>query len=153
MRPYSSGLSPWLAISSGGSFFGPVEGPQDWVYSMVGEDIPWFLIHFEHQVEKLQATIYDATSGKVVHPVFNKGIDEEYLPRNSTSTGFFAFGWDGSRIHSNGYNGKGYTKDLTKPLPDGEYVVEIKALKANGDEGNPDHWETWTSPVIAIDRP
>jgi hypothetical protein len=120
---------------------------------MVGEDIPYFLIHFEHQVEKLQATIYHAGSGAPVHPVFNKGIDEEYLPRNSTATGFFAFGWDGSRIHSNGYNGKGYTKDLTKRLPDGEYVVEIKALKANGDAGNPDHWETWTSPVIAIDRP
>jgi len=120
---------------------------------MVGEDIPWFLIHFEHHVEKLQATIMDAKSGKPVHPVFNKGIDEEYLPRNSTSTSFFAFGWDGSRIHSNGYNGKGYTKDLTKPLPDGEYMIEIKALKANGDAGNPAHWETWMSPVIAIERP
>ena len=120
---------------------------------MVGEDIPYFLIHFEHQVEKLQATILNASTMTPVHPVFNKGIDEEYLPRNSTATGFFAFGWDGSRIHSNGYNGKGYTKDLTKPLPDGEYVVEIKALKANGAAGNPAHWETWTSPVIAIDRP
>ena len=37
--------------------------------------------------------------------------------------------------------------------PDGEYVVVIKALKANGNAGNPAHWETWTSPVIAIDRP
>jgi subtilisin family serine protease len=152
LTPTPNGF-PWLAISFGGSFYGPVEGPQDWVYSMVGEDIPWFLIHFEHQVEKLEAVIYDAKSGKVVHPVFNKGIDEEYLPRNSTSTSFFAFGWDGSRIHSNGYNGKGYTKDLTKPLPDGNYIVEIRALKANGDSGNPAHWETWTSPVIAIDRP
>jgi len=144
---------PWLAISYMGDFYGPVSGPADWVYSMVGEDIPWFLIHFEHHVEKLQATIMDAKSGKPVHPVFNKGIDEEYLPRNSTSTSFFAFGWDGSRIHSNGYNGKGYTKDLTKPLPDGEYMIEIKALKANGDAGNPAHWETWMSPVIAIERP
>jgi subtilisin family serine protease len=152
LTPTPNGF-PWLAISFGGSFYGPVEGPQDWVYSMVGEDIPYFLIHFEHQVEKLQATIFNAKSGRPVHPVFNKGIDEEFLPRNSTATGFFGFGWDGSRIHSNGYNGKGYTKDLTKPLPDGEYVVEIKALKANGDAGNPAHWETWTSPVIAIDRP
>jgi len=151
LTPTANGF-PWLAVLYQGSYY-KVEGPQDWVYSLVGEDIPYFLIHFEHQVEKLQATIMDAKSGKVVHPVFNKGIDEEYLPRNSTSTTFFAFGWDGSRIHSNGYNGKGYTKDLTKPLPDGEYIVEIKALKANGDAGNPAHWETWTSPVIAIDRP
>ena len=80
-------------------------------------------------------------------------IDEEYLPRNSSSTGFFEFSWDGTRIHSNGYNGNGYTKDLTKPVADGEYIVEIRALKANGNRANPAHWETWTSPVIAIDRP
>ena len=151
LTPTANGF-PWLTVLYQGSYY-KVDGPQDWVYSLVGDDIPYFLIHLEHQVEKLQATIMDAKSGKLVHPVFNKGIDEEYLPRNSTSTGFFAFGWDGSRIHSNGYNGKGYTKDLTKPLPDGEYIIEIKALKANGDAGNPAHWETWTSPVIAIDRP
>ena len=152
LTPTANGF-PWLAISSGGSFYGPVEGPQDWIYSMVGEDIPWFLVHFEHQVERFEAQILDAKNLKPVHPVFNLGLADDYLPRNSTSTSFFAFGWDGSRIHSNGYNGKGYTKDLTKPLPDGEYVVVIKALKANGNAGNPAHWETWTSPVIAIDRP
>jgi minor extracellular serine protease Vpr len=144
---------PWLAISYGGSFYGPVEGPQDWVYSMVGEDIPYFLIHFEHQVRYIEARITDATTGQPVHPVFNVAFDEDYLPRNSTSTGFFAFGWDGTRIHSNGYNGMGYTKDLTKPVPNGEYIVEIRALKANGNPSNPAHWETWTSPVIAIARP
>jgi minor extracellular serine protease Vpr len=152
LTPTANGF-PWLAISSGGSFYGPVEGPQDWIYSMVGEDIPWFLVHFEHQVERFEAQILDAKNLKPVHPVFNLGLADDYLPRNSTSTSFYAFGWDGSRIHSNGYNGKGYTKDLTKPLPDGEYVVVIKALKANGTASNPAHWETWTSPVIAIDRP
>jgi len=151
LTPTANGF-PWLTVLYQGSYY-KVDGPQDWVYSLVGDDIPYFLIHLEHQVEKLQATIMHAKSGKPVHPVFNKGIDEEYLPRNSTSTGFFAFGWDGSRIHSHGYNGKGYTKDLTKPRPDGEYIIEIRALKANGDAGNPAHWETWTSPVIAIDRP
>ena len=144
---------PWLAISYQGSFYGPVEGPADWVYSMVGEDVPFFLIHFEHQVQELQAKIMNAKTGQAVHPVFNLGFDEEYLPRNSTSTGFFAFSWDGTRIQSNGYNGKGYTKDFTKPVADGEYIVEIRALKANGNPANPAHWETWTSPVIAIDRP
>ena len=28
-----------------------------------------------------------------------------------------------------------------------------KVLKALGDKNNPDHWETWTSPVFTIDRP
>ena len=144
---------PWLAISYQGEFYGPVTGPDDWVYSMVGEDVPYFLIHFEHQVQLLQAVIKNAKTGQPVHPVFNIGFQDEYLPRNSTSTGIFAFSWDGTRIQSNGYNGKGYTKDFTKTVPDGQYVVEIKALKANGNPANPAHWETWTSPVVAIDRP
>jgi minor extracellular serine protease Vpr len=143
---------PWLAVLYAGSLY-KVTGPADWVYSLVGDDVPYFLIHFEHQVQELQAKITDAKTGQAVHPVFNLAFDEVYLPRNSTSTGFFAFTWDGTRIHSNGYNGNGYTKDLTKPVADGEYVVEIRALKANGNPANPAHWETWTSPVIAIDRP
>jgi hypothetical protein len=144
---------PWLAISSGGSFYGPVTGPADWVYSMVGEDVPYLLIHFDHQVTKLIVEVRDAATGKPLHPVFSNAIYEEYLPRNSTSTGFFAFAWDGIRIHSNGYNGKGYTKNMTKPVPDGQYILVVKALKALGDENNPAHWETWTSPVVEIDRP
>jgi minor extracellular serine protease Vpr len=143
---------PWLSVLYQGSFY-QVTGPDDWVYSLVGDDVPYFLIHFEHQVQELQAVIKDARTGRPVHPVFNLGFDEEYLPRNSTSTGFFEFSWDGTRIQSNGYNGKGYTKDFTKDVPDGQYIVEIRALKANGNPANPAHWETWTSPVIAIDRP
>ena len=138
---------PWLAILYDGSFYGPVNGPADWVYSMVGEDIPYFLIHFEHQVQQLQASITDVRTGALVHPVFNRFIDESYLPRSSTSTSFFAFGWDGTRIHSNG------NKDKTKVVPDGQYVITIRALKANGNPANPAHWETWTSPVVEIDRP
>ena len=144
---------PWLAISLGGSFYGPVTGPGDWVYSMVGEDIPYLLIHFEHQVQLLRVEILKANDNSPLHPVFSTAIYEEYLPRNSTSSSFFAFAWDGTRIHSNGYHGNGYTKNLTKLVDDGEYILVVNALKANGDPGNPAHWETWTSPVVAIDRP
>ena len=143
---------PWLTVLIGGTYF-KVDGPLDWVYSMQGDDVPFFLIHFDHQVEYLEAKVYEADTGSPVHPVFNTAWTFDYLPRNSSSTGFFAFDWDGERIHSNGYNGKGYTKNLTKTVPDGEYIIEIRALKANGDRANPDHWESWTSPVIAIDRP
>lgn len=143
---------PWLSVLIGNSYY-KVNGPQDWVYSMQGDDVPFFLIHFDHHVEYLVAKVYEADSGQPVHPVFHDAFVYEYLPRNSTATGFFAFDWDGERIHSNGYNGKGYTKNLTKTVPDGEYLIEIRALKANGDRNNPAHWETWTSPVIAIDRP
>jgi hypothetical protein len=144
---------PWLAISLGGSFYGPVEGPADWVYSMVGEDVPYVLIHFDHQVELLKVQIFNAADMSPLHPKFSTAIYEEYLPRNSTANGFFAFAWDGTRIHSNGYHGVGYTKNMTKPVADGEYVLVVSALKANGNPDNPAHWETWTSPIVAIDRP
>jgi hypothetical protein len=38
-------------------------------------------------------------------------------------------------------------------VPDGAYIVEISVQKALGEDDNPDHWETWTSPVITIARP
>ncbi len=52
-------------------------------------------------------------------------------------------------MHDNG-NG---TPDHRKVVPDGQYKIVVKALKARGDPSNPAHWETWTSPTITIDRP
>ena len=34
-----------------------------------------------------------------------------------------------------------------------QYIVTVSVLKALGDENNPAHWETWTSPEITIARP
>ena len=38
-------------------------------------------------------------------------------------------------------------------VPNGQYVIKVEVLKALGDETNPAHWETWTTPVITIARP
>jgi hypothetical protein len=38
-------------------------------------------------------------------------------------------------------------------VPDGTYYVKLSVLKALGDQSNPAHWETWTSPIITIARP
>jgi subtilisin family serine protease len=122
------------------------------VFTLEGFDLPYLLVHLDHQAELMRVEIFTA-EGKSLHPVFSTAIYEEYLPRNSSANGFFAFAWDGSRIHSNGYNGNGYTKNLTKPVADGDYYLVLSVLKANGDAENPDHWETWTSPVFTIDRP
>ena len=151
MSPTANGF-PWVSRLEDDTYY-KVNGPGDWAFSMEDGDVPYFLVHFDHQVEYFEAKITDATSGRPVHPVFDKAFTGAYLPRNSTATGFFAFDWDGERIHSNGYNGKGYTKDLTKTVPDGVYRVELRALKANGDPANPAHWESWTSPDFTIDRP
>lgn len=109
---------------------------------------PYFLVHLEHQVRKLRAEVF-STSGKAWHRIF----DEDYVGRNSVSTTpgpgtFFAFPWDGAT-----FTGKGKNASQHYTVPDGQYVVKISVLKALGDENNPAHWETWTSPVITIDRP
>jgi subtilisin family serine protease len=118
-------------------------------FTLEGDDIPYFAVHFDHFVRKLEFTVYRANDGKPVHPVFNKTDVFEYLGRNSTPGGIFAFTWDGTRMHD---NGKG-TPDHRKVVPNGDYVIVMKALKPLGDKSNPAHWETWTSPTITIARP
>jgi subtilisin family serine protease len=100
---------------------------------------PYFLIHLEHQVRVLRMEVFDAVSGKAWHRIIN----EEYVGRSSASNTFFAYAWNGTTFSGN----KTYT------VPDGQYVVKISVLKANGDASNPAHWETWMSPVITLDRP
>ncbi|MEW6086194.1 MAG: S8 family serine peptidase [Chloroflexota bacterium] len=134
---------PALGWTPDGTNFG-FASPGD-TFTMQGFDVPYILIHFDHQVQVFQVEIRKS-NGQRVHPVFSDIFYEEYLPRNSTSTGFFAFAWDGTRLHNNG-------NDKVKVVPDGEYYFIVKALKANGDANNPAHWETWTSPVMNIDRP
>ncbi|HWM94529.1 MAG TPA: S8 family serine peptidase, partial [Thermoanaerobaculia bacterium] len=135
---------PWLAKLAAGVF---TNQPAGATYTLVGDDVPFLLVHFDHQSTKFLVEVRDAASGQPVHPVFKYAIKEEFLPRNSGAATFFSFAWDGTRLHSNG------NKNKTKDVPDGQYVLVIKVLKALGDENNPAHWETWTSPVITLDRP
>jgi subtilisin family serine protease len=108
------------------------------VFNMTGFDMPYFLVHFDHQARTFRIDIY-AQNGKAWHRAYN----EEYLPRNSATTSFFAFPFDGTTVAGK----KTYT------VPDGTYYAVISVLKANGDVNNPAHWETWTSPLFGIDRP
>jgi minor extracellular serine protease Vpr len=131
-----------------GGSFSIAEESEDFVFDLTDIfNMPSFLVHLDHQARYMEMVVYNA-DGTPVHPVFNKFVEVDYLPRNSTSTGFFAWTWDGTRIHSNGAKW-----DKTKMVPDGDYYVELRLLKALGDWNNPAHWETWTSPVITIDRP
>lgn len=144
MTPTPFGF-PWLAKLIDGFY---VNQPEGGVFTMQGDDLAYFLIHFDHQTQYMEMTIRHAANGQPIHPVFHKTNVFEYLPRNSTSTAFFAFAWDGTRLHS---NGRKFVK--TKEAPNGDYIIEVRVLKALGDPGNPDHWESWTSPVVTIARP
>jgi subtilisin family serine protease len=135
LTPTANGF-PWLAKLIGNSYYNQASGG---TFTMVGTDIPYFLIHFDHQSRLMRMEVFDAVKGKAWHRAFQ----ESYLPRNSTSTSFFAFPWNGTTTAGN----KTYT------VPDGQYIVKLSVLKALGDDNNPAHWEIWTSPVITIDRP
>jgi minor extracellular serine protease Vpr len=143
MTPTANGF-PWLAQIVGTSYNNRPAGA---TYTLQGDDVPFLLVHFDHQLAKFYVEIRNASNGQPVHPVFYYAIKEEFLPRNATSTGFFAFAWDGTRLHSNG------NKNKVKEVPNGQYILVIKALKALGDENNPAHWETFTSPVVTLARP
>ena len=128
---------PVLGWSPDGVNFGfAAEGD---VFTLQGFDVPYFLVHFEHHARLFRVEIFDA-KGKSWQRAYN----EEYLPRNSTATGFFAFPFDGTTMIG---------KDKFRAVPDGTYYAVISVLKALGDESNPAHWETWTSPMFVIDRP
>ena len=115
------------------------------------DEIPNVLLHFDHQVRRLEIEVVDAATGARLHPVFSNVYEQDYLSRNQTATGFFAYPWDGNRLHSNGQGSKAGL--AWKTVPDGKYKLVVHALKALGDPANPAHWENWTSPTITIDRP
>ena len=132
---------PWLAQQVGGSFFNRPAGA---TYTMQGVDVPQVLLHLDHPSRRVRFEAFDADTGKARHVVSN----DEYVTRNSTPGGFFAFGWDGQT-----FTGKGKNANQIYTMPNGRYILRLSVLKALGDEGNPAHWETWTSPVITIARP
>jgi len=107
--------------------------------SMLPGDIPDFWVNIGHQVRKFRMEIFDANSGKAWH----RAYDLDYVGRNSAENIIFSFPWDGTTV-----NGK-----KVNAVPDGDYVVVISVQKALGEDDNPDHWQSWTSPVINIVRP
>lgn len=140
LTPTANGF-PWLSKLAGGSYTNQPEGAS---YTMADGDIPYFLVHFDHLSRKVVLEAYDADTGKSWHRV---SLDE-YVTRNSTPGGFFAYTWDGTTFRGKGQNPRAWTT-----VPNGRYVVKVSVLKALGNEGTATDWETWTSPVITIARP
>jgi subtilisin family serine protease len=135
LTPTSAGL-PWLAKLIGTTYFNQPGGA---TFTMAGGDVPYILLHLDHPVRRLRMEVFESVSGKAWH----RALDTEYFPRNSTATSFFAFAWDGTTRGGN----KLYI------VPNGSYVIRLTVVKALGQESDPAHVETWTSPVITINRP
>jgi minor extracellular serine protease Vpr len=127
---------PWLAKTVGTTF---ANQPAGATFTFVGTDVPNILLHLDHQARRLRFDVIDAITGRAWH----RAVDDQYDPRNSSATGFFTVPWDGVTVAGK----RQYT------VPNGQYVIVVSVLKALGDDTNPAHWETWTSPVITIARP
>jgi len=137
LAPTANGF-PWLSVLYGGSYY-KLTDPSDWAFTMVGTDIPFVLAHFDHQAQLLKMEVYNSAMTKN----YKTFLLEEYMVRNSSTAGFFALPFDG-------YS---YAGNKAFMVPDGEYVIKMSVLKANGKVSNPADWETWVSPAFTIDRP
>ncbi len=133
---------PWLAKLDGGFFNNQPDGA---TFTLEGGDNPWFLVHANHHIQRLEMQIVDAATGEPLDPTYSNFNVEQYLGRNGTRTLFYDFEWLGDRI----VDAAGTRADV----PDGQYKVNVRALKAGGVASNPAHWQIWTSPVVTIDRP
>jgi minor extracellular serine protease Vpr len=138
LAPTAAGF-PWLAKLAANGTTLTIQ-PNGATYSMVGNDVPFIIAHFDHQSFRVRLAIEQAGTGLTLGRASNY---LEYVPRNSTPNAANLFGWDGSIETGFGF--------LT--LPNGQYRVTLSVLKPLGDNLNPAHYETWTSPVITIARP
>jgi minor extracellular serine protease Vpr len=115
--------------------------PVGGTFTLVGNDLPFILLHLNHQVNNLKVEVFDVATGQSL----NLAEDDDFVGRNSMATSFFAIVWDGTTFRKSGRK--------VKAVPNGTYRLELSVLKALGDPNNPDHFERWTSPNITIARP
>lgn len=141
LTPTSNGF-PWLASLAGTSYSNQPSGA---TYTMAdANSVPYFLLHLDHLSRRVQMQVYDAVSGKYM----GRFAEDQYVTRNSTPGGFFAYTWDGTV-----YKGPTAAPTEIKTVPNGQYRVKLSVQKALGVYENPADWETWTSPVITVARP
>jgi minor extracellular serine protease Vpr len=136
MTPTPFGF-PWVAKLIGTNLFKQGDFAS---FTLVGDDVPFILLHLDHQVRNLTMEIIDSTGSSVGFADI-----EHFLGRNSTATSFFALTWDGTAMKR--------TRGRALPVPNGAYRIEMSVLKALGNPEDPAHVEKWTSPAIVIGRP
>lgn len=135
LTPTAQGY-PWLASKPAASYVKQATGA---TYTLQGTDVPWVVVHFEHFARKFRLEAFDAVTNKPWGLV--SSVD--WVERANGATATNGFVWNGE-------------VDFNKQrllVPNGTYVLKVSVLKALGDESNPAHWETWTSPFITLNHP
>ncbi|AYY15296.1 peptidase S8 [Actinobacteria bacterium YIM 96077] len=123
--------------------------PDGATFDMTGpDDMPAILVNREYPAENLKLELFrarpDGSAGPPFAGRYNTVLSLDHLGRSSGPAAFDAYVWDGTRPVGR--------RGMSVDVPDGEYVLRLSVLKPMGDPDNPDHVETWDSPVITIDR-
>ncbi|WP_084470250.1 S8 family peptidase [Jiangella gansuensis] len=123
--------------------------PDGGTFTMTEGDHPVIIAHLEHQAQNVSVQLFhakdDGTAGRPYAGRLNTVLSEDFVGRSGAATGFTPYVWDGTRP-------RGAGTDKRVDVPDGRYVLRLTATKPLGDPSNPDHVETWDSPVITVDR-
>jgi subtilisin family serine protease len=115
-------------------------------FTLEGSDVPLLVYHFDYPVSNAYFNVYKATAdGKKGAEVFRGYKTFLELGRSGRDDSFNYVSFDGKIPFSND-TAAGLT------VPNGDYVLELKVLKALGKASNAKHWETYVSPAFAIQR-
>ncbi|MGC3995918.1 MAG: S8 family serine peptidase [Propionicimonas sp.] len=110
------------------------------------DHMPYVLFHFDYPVADAYLNVFRATSsgkkGAEVFSGYKTFLETGELGRDDS---YYAVAFDG-KIPFNASTSAGLT------VPDGDYVIELRVLKAGGNTKKSTDWETWTSPAFAIQR-
>lgn len=132
---------PWVARYGGTNAQGQIiwnNQPSGSTFSMSGGDIPYVVAFINHSPRKVIMDVEQSPTGKPWGRA--REVDYEFQNNAANATNFYS--WNGDTVLNN----------KVVKVPNGTYVIKLKLLRALGDESNPAHWDTWTSPVVTINR-
>ncbi|GGJ38156.1 S8 family serine peptidase [Deinococcus roseus] len=100
-----------------------------------------------------QQIVIDVLDGRTDKPIYDTGSEvyvENDLPRNQLlnpdRSPYYDFTWYGGAKKAQLKAGVA----VTKTVKDGAYRLRLRALRAGGDPTNPEHWDTWISPLFYV---
>ena len=121
-------------------------GLDEYLYTMEDGDTPYAILHIQNPVSYMKIEAFhataDGTKGAPVSPDYNL-VYESY--GEGSAPGIQVFQWDGTFRRS-------AESDQFLTALDGDYIIEVTAVKGVGSIDNPDDVEVWTSPAFTIDR-
>ncbi|GAB3221080.1 serine protease Vpr [Glycomyces halotolerans] len=100
----------------------------------IGDDtLPTALVYLHHMPRAMEVVVENTDTGETF--TWDR---EEFLPRSAGPDDTAAIGL------------AAFDEDRPGVLEPGSWRMEVRVLKALGDETDPDHWEQWRSPTIRL---